>query len=168
MSDALRHGVGNRFVSGRSLLLPLILLGTVTCGEAGTSPGERVPAASVSGVTYALHSVAGQPLPQATTRADDASSYLADTIHFDIAVAANVPGPLALTRAVYRASGGGVDTVVVIVRYTQDADRLSFPPLCVPSEQCPTRFLEGRLEGSMLTLEVPIPMRGPLRYERVR
>ncbi|HEV8526623.1 MAG TPA: hypothetical protein VGS60_03585 [Actinomycetes bacterium] len=154
-------------MSGRSLLWPLFLLGTVTCGEAGTSLGERVPTASVSGVTYALRSVAGQALPQPTTQANGAPSYLADTIRFDIAYAANVPGPLALTRTVYRASGGGRDTVVVIVRYAQDADRLSFPPLCVPSKQCPTRFLEGRLESSSLTLEVPLPLRGPLRYERV-
>lgn len=167
VSDAAAPEVGNGFVTGRWLLWPLFLLGTVTCGEAGTSLSHRLPAASVSGVTYALRSVAEQPLPQPTTQADDAPSYVADTIHFDIAYAANVPGPLALTRTVYRLSGGGLDTAVVIVRYAQDADRLSFPPLCVPSEQCPTRFLEGRLEGSSLTLEVPIPLRGPLRYEKV-
>ena len=155
-------------MNGRFTSWPVLLLGTIACGEAGTSLAERFPAPSVSNSFYALRSVAGDPLPQPTLPIRDASQYVADTINFDIAYAANVPGPLALTRTVYRTPDGGLDTQVVIVRYTQDADRLSFPPMCVPSANCPIRFLTGQLHGSTLTLEVPAPLRSPLQYERVQ
>jgi len=48
-------------------------------------------------------------------------------------------------RIVTRTSGDVLDTQVVIVRYAQDSDRLSFPLQCEPSANCPVRFLKGRI-----------------------
>ncbi len=161
-----------------------VLFGVVACGQAGapTRLANGVDGDSPAGVfsyppidepadlsntVYALRRAAGQPLPVRAFHGDDERSYLGDTLRFDIAYAARVPGPLSLARSVDREPDGRTATEVSIFRYVQDGALVSFPPTCVPSEACPDRFIRGTLDGQWLTLETVQPRRGPLRYERV-
>src|SRR5262249_57228399 len=96
-------------MSGGPVRWPIVLLGAIACGEAGesTSVATRIPAPSVSNGLYALRSVAGELLPQPTLPNRDAPQYVAGTIRFDIAVAADVPAPPSLTRTCHRTRGSG-------------------------------------------------------------